>query len=426
MDGCRVTIVDTCPSRKEKNGAGVFRIIREKQIFVKEFTALAAKYQYSVPRIESFMSTTPKPRILAVDDSRVMRRAMSKVLGKTCDVVEAEHGEDAWTLLINDPDIQVVFTDLSMPYLDGFGLLDRMRASDDPRLQELPVVIITGKEDDDETKQLALDKGASDFITKPFDSVQLQARAKAHLRFGETSRKLSRASEDTAIDELTGLGAHRYFLKVAEEQLAYARRHGGQFILLRLDVDDFNRLFIHVGKEQANQILKGVGETLCRAVRKEDTVARVGLAKFAMLLREATMEEATETARRILEQIAKLTFSIDGKKVRVTSSIGLLEPHVDEAASIEAILQEAEKYLAKAAKAGGNQVAAKSLRKFPSDKKVSLQTALRLLEFGHGETIKPHIGNIVAQLLPLLDFLIENADDNTAATLKQYQDKLGA
>ena len=137
------------------------------------------------------MSESPKPRILAVDDSRVMRRAMSKVLGNTCDVTEAEHGEDAWTHLLNDPEIQVVFTDLSMPYLDGFGLLDRMRSSDDPRLQDMPVIIITGKDDDDKTKQLALDKGASDFITKPFDSVQLQARAKAHVRHGETNSKLS-------------------------------------------------------------------------------------------------------------------------------------------------------------------------------------------------------------------------------------------
>ncbi|MCG6887568.1 MAG: diguanylate cyclase [Proteobacteria bacterium] len=372
------------------------------------------------------MSNTKKPRILAVDDSRVMRRAMSKVLGKTCDVVEAEHGEDAWTLLLNDPEIQVVFTDLSMPYLDGFGLLDRMRASDDPRLQEIPVVIITGKEDDDETKQQALDKGASDFITKPFDSVQLQARAKAHLRFGETSRKLTKASEATAVDELTGLGAHRYFLKVADEQLAYTRRHGGQFILLRLDLDEFNRLFINAGKEHANSILKQVGKTLSSAVRKEDTVARVGLAKFAMLLRETTMEDATETARRILDQISKLKFDINGNKLNVTSSIGLLEPHIDEEISIEAIIQETEKYLSKAAAAGGNQVVVKSLQKIPTDKKVSIQTALRLLEFGHTDTIKPHINSIVKQLLPLLKYLAENTDEKTAATIKQYKDKLGA
>ena len=51
-----------------------------------------------------------KPKILAVDDSRVMRKAMTKVLGKEYDVIEAEHGEDAWTILMHDKDIEVVFT----------------------------------------------------------------------------------------------------------------------------------------------------------------------------------------------------------------------------------------------------------------------------------------------------------------------------
>ena len=222
------------------------------------------------------MADTPKLRILAVDDSRVMRRAMSKVLGKDYDVIEAEHGEDAWTLLTNDPDIQTVFTDLSMPYLDGFGLLDRMRSSDDPRLQDMPVIIITGKDDDDATKQKALDKGASDFITKPFDSVQLKARAKAHVRFKETSRKLTETSDQlerqAAVDELTGLGGRRYFSKASEEHLAFIKRHGGHFTLIRLDIDEFNQLFIQSGKEQANLVLQQVGQTLAKIVRKEDTI----------------------------------------------------------------------------------------------------------------------------------------------------------
>ena len=72
----------------------------------------------------------------------------------------------------------MVFSDLSMPKLDGFGLLERIRNSTETRIQNLPVIIITGAEDDEETKQLALSKGASDFISKPFESVQLRTRAK--------------------------------------------------------------------------------------------------------------------------------------------------------------------------------------------------------------------------------------------------------
>ncbi len=375
------------------------------------------------------MSETPKPRILAVDDSRVMRRAMSKVLGSEYDVVEAEHGEDAWTHLLNDPTIQVVFTDLSMPYLDGFGLLERMRESDDPHLQALPVIIITGKDDDEETKQAALDKGASDFITKPFDSVQLRARAKAHVRFEQTSRKLSETSDrlekQAAVDELTGLGGRRYFCKAAEEQLAYARRHGTPFILLRMDLDDFNRLFINLGKEQAEAILRQTGKTLQGLVRKEDMVARVGLAKFAMLFRDADMNDATDTARRILEGIQAMAFHINGHELHVTASIGLLEPAIDGDQTIEELIGETEIYLNKAVEAGGNQVAVKSLRKYPVEKTLSVPAAMRLLEYGHTDAILPHMQSLVSQLLPLLDFLARNLEGPAAENLATIRDRLG-
>ena len=369
------------------------------------------------------MSESPKPRILAVDDSRVMRRAMSKVLGKSCDVTEAEHGEDAWTHLLNDPEIQVVFTDLSMPYLDGFGLLDRMRSSDDPRLQDMPVIIITGKDDDDKTKQLALDKGASDFITKPFDSVQLQARAKAHVRHGETNRKLSETSDklerQATVDELTGLGGKRYFGKAAEEYLAFIKRHGGHFTLVRLDIDNFNQIFIKHGKEQANAILKQVGQALASIMRKEDTVARIGLAKFAMILRDTPIAGATDLANRIIKDIAGLKCQLGQNQVSVTASVGLLEPVVVADTAIDELVKDAESYLEKATKAGGNQVAVKSLQQHPVEKEMNVQTAMTLLEFGHADNIKPHVNELVEQLLPLLEYLAENLEAKAA---KSFED----
>jgi two-component system cell cycle response regulator len=353
---------------------------------------------------------------------------MSKVLGKNYEVIEAEHGEDAWTLLINESDIQTVFTDLSMPYLDGFGLLDRMRSSDDPRLQDMPVIIITGKDDDEATKQKALDKGASDFITKPFDSVQLQARAKAHVRFKETSRKLTETSDrlerQSAIDELTGLGGRNYFCKASDEHLAYTKRHGGHFTLLRLDIDEFNQLFIQSGKEQAYFVLRQVGHTLAKIVRKEDTVARIGLAKFALLLRDTPIDGAKELTIRILRDISALTFKVGKNEMRVTASIGLLEPVVLEDTTIEGLISEAEKYLDRATKAGGNRMALKSLRQHPVEQKINVQTALSLLDFGHADTIKPHINELVKQLLPLLEFIAENLEGKAGQSFKAIKDKL--
>ncbi len=372
---------------------------------------------------------TVKPRILAVDDSRVMRKAMTKVLGKDYDVVEAGDGEDAWTILTNDADIQIVFTDLSMPYLDGFGLLQRMRDSEDTRFQDMPVVIITGKDDDDETKEQALNMGASDFITKPFDSVQLKARAKAHIKFEKTSKKLNETSskleQQATIDELTGLGGRRYFWKAGEESLSYTRRHSGQFIILRLDIDDFNTIFIANGKQFADKILRQTGAVLAKLVRKEDMVARIGLAKFVMLLRDTDIESATQLGNRLREKINAVDFKTGEYTLNITVSIGMLEPLITDDSNIENLVSETEKYLRKAVEAGGNQVVIKSLRKDYTRTGVDISTALRLIEEGNTEFLQQQILPLTRQIYPLLAFLAGHGESELQEPLKHLQLLLG-
>ncbi|MDH5572160.1 MAG: response regulator [Gammaproteobacteria bacterium] len=372
---------------------------------------------------------TNKIRILAVDDSKVMRKAMSKVLGQDYDVIEAEHGEDAWTILLHEREIQIVFTDLSMPYLDGFGLLKRIRESEDEHFQNMPVIIITGKEDDDETKQQALDAGASDFITKPFDSVQLRARAQTHINLETTSKKLAQTEDklekQSAIDELTGLNSQNYFQKMGEETLSHAVRHNGQFILLRLDIDDFNRIFIANGKQFADNILNKVGVLLAQLCRKEDTAARIGLAKFAMLCRDTDLESSSQLAERIRKEINAIEFKYGENIFRITVSIGLLEPKIDQGSVFSDMFSETEKYMQKASKEGGNQIAIKSLRKESFKKQISISTALKLIQQDHTEYLKNHVTSLTQQLLPLLDFLAGNTDseisDQLAAIKKQLE-----
>ena len=66
-------------------------------------------------------------RIMTVDDSRLMRKSVSRILKGLNEVVEAEHGEQAWEILQEDKDIRIVCCDLSMPVMDGFGFLKKVR-----------------------------------------------------------------------------------------------------------------------------------------------------------------------------------------------------------------------------------------------------------------------------------------------------------
>ena len=378
------------------------------------------------------MTEEIKPRILAVDDSRVMRRAMSKILSKNYDVVEVENGEDAWTVLLNDDSIQVIFTDLNMPFLDGYGLLERIRTSDDVRLSETPVIIITGKDDDEDAKQEALDKGANDFITKPFDSIQLQARAKAHINFKQTSTKLTETSDklerQATIDETTGLGGQRYFCKVGEETLSYANRHGGQFIIARMDIDDFNNLFIKHGKNIMDSILQTVGEKLSQLVRQEDTIARIGVSKFSLILKETSMEEVIVLAERIRNEIRGLAFKLQETEeiIKLTISAGLYEPDTTTKLTFKELITETEKYLTEAVSAGGNRIVSHSTDKEPSEKKIEDINILELLEKlkeNKPEELLPKVDSILHHITPLLKFLAKNARSEFQAVLRKLNEK---
>lgn len=358
-------------------------------------------------------NTRTKPRILVVDDSKVMRRAIAKILGKEYDVIEAEHGEDAWTLLLNDDAIQVVFTDLGMPYLDGYGLVQRIRQSDNPNLKEMPVIIITGQEDDEKAQQDALNYGATDFISKPFESVQLKARAKAHVRFEQTTRKLTETSEkleiQAAIDEVTGLGGRQYFCKTSDETLAYIKRNGGRLILLRMDIDNFDFIFIKNGKAVADRILGAIGKHLAKMVRDEDKLARIGLAKFAMLLLSTNLRDAKQLAERIHREVAALSFKANNKHLKVTVSISVLEPQLDQDTRIKPLLQEAESYLDDLTVRGGNAIACNStvvdVLGVSGMYRIDVSTAIRLVKEGRQELVRPHIDKLLKELRPLLEFL---------------------
>src|SRR6266566_1754020 len=87
---------------------------------------------------------TEKPCVLVVDDSRVIRRAIVKALSGEFQLTEAEDGEAAWLHLLENERIQVVITDMEMPKLDGYSLICRIRAGNDARVRDVPVIVITG------------------------------------------------------------------------------------------------------------------------------------------------------------------------------------------------------------------------------------------------------------------------------------------
>lgn len=113
--------------------------------------------------------------VLIVDDSKVIRLALSKILREEFEVLQAADGELAWSILSENRNISAVFSDLSMPNLDGYGLLDRIRNSGDTYLTDLPFIVITGNDETAELLNKVRTKGGNDLITKPFKTDEIRA-----------------------------------------------------------------------------------------------------------------------------------------------------------------------------------------------------------------------------------------------------------
>ncbi|MBV8664959.1 MAG: response regulator [Burkholderiaceae bacterium] len=116
-----------------------------------------------------------KPRILIADDSRLVRAVLIKRIEGLFEFREAVDGEQAWEILLGDAEIRVVISDLTMPRLDGYGLLQRIRTSDLARIRELPVVVVSGSDEVAE-RERAKAAGADDLITKGIGAAQLLSR----------------------------------------------------------------------------------------------------------------------------------------------------------------------------------------------------------------------------------------------------------
>src|SRR6266566_977880 len=89
-----------------------------------------------------------RPWVLIVDDSRVVRRTIVSALGGVYNVLEAGDGMAGWRMLTQNSRVEIVISDIEMPELDGYSLICKIRAGEDPALREIPIVVITSAEDE--------------------------------------------------------------------------------------------------------------------------------------------------------------------------------------------------------------------------------------------------------------------------------------
>lgn len=300
-----------------------------------------------------------QPAVLVVDPSKVTLVAARKLLEPHLSVYLAEDGAAAWELVESLPDIAAVFTDQHLPVLDGLGLLQRIRTAEDLRISDLPVIVITSGERNEAMRRAALDAGATDFILKPFDAVDLLTRVRAWCNTSQRAQLLRR--DNNTLRELvmrdadTRAGNREYFLQETVKDRSFCIRHGGDHTLLYICVDNLERIQREQGRVAAGEAIVLVADAIRAKCRREDTFARVTESAFALSLLHTDVLGARVLAERIRQAIGLKPFKPRGMTVSLTVSIGIASPATDANLPAEQLLEAAEKSARLAARAGGNQ-----------------------------------------------------------------------
>lgn len=357
------------------------------------------------------MSETSPAQILVVDDSKVIRRAAVKILEKEYAVLQAEDGADAWNQIQTNKAISVVFSDLGMPNMDGYQLLENIRKSNDTAISRLPVIIITGAEESDGAKQKVFEHGATDFISKPFDSIALRSRAQAHINY---RREVQSLEQRVSTDKVTGLHTEAAFKQLGEQSLAYALRHGTTLTVVRIDIEKFPDIFVKHGKDVAEQILAKIGSIIRDVLRKEDSASRMGVAKFGLLLPCADGAGATQVVSRICQRVASLKLKLGNEILQINFSAGITAPVIrDDGTNFDNFLLDAEIALQQSAQEGGGKIILYQTGRqieppapAPARVDVNVEDLLKLIARADASIRPEHLASALYKVIPL----IESAD----------------
>lgn len=158
------------------------------------------------------------------------------------------------------------------------------------------------------------------------------------------------------IDFLTQLPNRRYFMTRMDEELARTRRiDDARTAVLMCDLDHFKTINDSYGHAIGDQVLKHFAVILRNALRRNDTVGRVGGEEFAVVLFDAGVAEAEIFAQRVRSQLAEIPLIALNQNINVTVSIGIAMMHANDA-NIDVSLSRSDAALYRAKQAGRNRI----------------------------------------------------------------------
>ena len=267
----------------------------------------------------------------------------------------ANDGIEAWNILQQDNPPALVILDWMMPGIDGIELCQRLRR--DSREYYHYILMITGQNAKQDIAH-ALESGADDCLSKPFEEPELRARLMVANRILSLQDELIQTREDLRVqatrDALTGLWNRLAFLDLFTRELDRADRCKSQTGLLLLDLDHFKEINDTYGHLLGDMVLKEAARRLLRRVRSYDFVGRYGGEEFLIVFPGCDRMQIREQAERVRLAISDEPIRVGEVEISLTVSIGAAVAPPGERVSSD-VIAVADVALYKAKRAGRNR-----------------------------------------------------------------------
>ncbi len=306
-----------------------------------------------------------KAKILFVEDSKTQAEDIKKFLeNKGYEVVWVQDGKSAINAA-KTIELDIILLDVVLPDINGDEVCRWLKLNQSTRA--IPIIMLTVKSSIPD-KVLGLEAGADDYIPKPFDEIELNARIYACLRtkslqdeLSLKNRQLEELLERVEIlaitDPLTELFNRRRYETVLEKEFKKTRRYNSPLSCLMIDIDHFKEVNDEYGHNIGDKILQDTASILRNTFREVDIVARWGGEEFIILLPQTDKEAARKSAERVLKKISNFKFpSVPDKKITVSIGIASVpSPKID---SGEKLINASDLAMYDAKKKGRNRIEA--------------------------------------------------------------------
>jgi two-component system chemotaxis family response regulator WspR len=320
--------------------------------------------------------------VLLVDDQAMVAEGIRRMMADQPDI-QFHYCADPKHALQQAVNVKatVILQDLVMPDVDGLTLVRFYR--NNPATRDIPIIVLSSK-DDPNVKSDAFYQGATDYLVKLPEKIELLARIRAHTKsylaqrerdaafvtmsklqqqLEKMNNELTRSNDElqrlSTLDGLTGVANRRRFDEILEREWQRAARSGAPLSLIFADIDFFKRYNDHYGHQAGDDCLKQVAGALQQTVhRPADLVSRYGGEEFVIVLPETAPEGALAVAEKVLGNVANLRIphATSGVSDCLTLSIGVatLTPAGDETA--EELIGAADQALYCAKEHGRNRI----------------------------------------------------------------------